>query len=188
MGLEAVMVCLDNSEWGRNGDYAPTRFISQQDAANLLSDAKTSQNPETTVGVMAMAGRKPEILLTQSKDIGKLMVAIQQIQIGGYTDIMTSIKIAYLALKNRQNKAQTPKIIVFVCSPVLQDEKELVQLGKKMKKNKVSIDFVNFGIPENSVKLTAMINAVNQSNNSHLIDIQDSFVNITDALITSPIF
>lgn len=50
---------------------------------------------------MAMAGRKPEILVTQSKDIGKIMVSIQQIQIGGFADIITSIKIAYLSLKNR---------------------------------------------------------------------------------------
>ncbi len=59
-----------------------------------------STNPETSLGVMAMAGRKPEIYVTQTRDIGKLLVAIQSIQIGGETDLMTSIKIAYLSLKN----------------------------------------------------------------------------------------
>jgi len=52
-----------------------------------------------------MAGKKPEVFVTQAKDMVKLMVAIQQIQVGGYTDIVTSIKIAYLSLKNRSNKA-----------------------------------------------------------------------------------
>ena len=29
------MVCLDNSEWMRNGDYAPTRLAAMQDAVNM---------------------------------------------------------------------------------------------------------------------------------------------------------
>lgn len=76
---------------------------------------------------------------------------------------------------------------MFISSPVQQEESELVQIGKKMKKNKVAIDIVNFGQPENTQKLTALINAVNQSNNSHFMDVQDNFINITDAIITSPL-
>ena len=32
MGLESTMICLDNSEWMRNGDYIPTRLAAQHDA------------------------------------------------------------------------------------------------------------------------------------------------------------
>lgn len=35
------MICLDNSEWMRNGDYAPNRFQAQCDAVNLVCGAKT---------------------------------------------------------------------------------------------------------------------------------------------------
>ena len=49
------MVCVDNSEFTRNGDYAPTRFQAQADAVNLLAGAKTQHHPENTVGVMTMA-------------------------------------------------------------------------------------------------------------------------------------
>ena len=42
-------MCVDNSEWTRNGDYAPTRFQAQADAVNLLAGAKTQANPENTV-------------------------------------------------------------------------------------------------------------------------------------------
>ena len=35
------MVCMDNSEWMRNGDYVPTRFQAQADAVNLICGAKT---------------------------------------------------------------------------------------------------------------------------------------------------
>ena len=36
MPLEATMICLDNSEWSRNGDIAPSRWASQIDAANII--------------------------------------------------------------------------------------------------------------------------------------------------------
>lgn len=40
MPLEAIMVCIDNSEWSRNGDFAPSRFDSQQDASMIICQAK----------------------------------------------------------------------------------------------------------------------------------------------------
>lgn len=41
----------------RNGDYIPSRLEAQHDAANLLCGTKTQSNPESTVGVLAMAGK-----------------------------------------------------------------------------------------------------------------------------------
>ena len=35
------MICIDNSEWMRNGDYIPSRFQAQSDAVNLICGAKT---------------------------------------------------------------------------------------------------------------------------------------------------
>eukprot|EP00920_Eleutheroschizon_duboscqi_P042824 GHVT01102043.1.p1 GENE.GHVT01102043.1~~GHVT01102043.1.p1 ORF type:complete len:146 (+),score=24.60 GHVT01102043.1:475-912(+) len=58
MPLEALLVCVDNSEWSRNGDFAPSRFESQRDASNLLASAKSSQNQESAVGVLTMAGQR----------------------------------------------------------------------------------------------------------------------------------
>lgn len=38
---QATVICIDNSEWMRNGDYSPTRFQAQADAVNLICGAKT---------------------------------------------------------------------------------------------------------------------------------------------------
>lgn len=35
------MICIDNSEWMRNGDYSPNRFQALSDAVNLICGAKT---------------------------------------------------------------------------------------------------------------------------------------------------
>ena len=57
MPPEATMMILDNSEFMRNGDYQPTRFEAQADAANTVFQTKTDSNPENTVGMMTMAGK-----------------------------------------------------------------------------------------------------------------------------------
>jgi len=41
----------------RNGDYSPSRFFSQNDAATLISSMKLDSNPETGIGVITMAGK-----------------------------------------------------------------------------------------------------------------------------------
>ncbi len=46
MPLEASFICIDNSNFMRNGDFAPSRMEAQLDAVNLLSGAKTQSNPE----------------------------------------------------------------------------------------------------------------------------------------------
>ena len=50
MPLECTVICLDDSEFMRNGDYAPNRLDSQQDAAALLCAQRINDNAESTVG------------------------------------------------------------------------------------------------------------------------------------------
>jgi 26S proteasome regulatory subunit N10 len=95
-----------------------------------------------------------------------------------------------LALKHRQNKSQRQRIIVFVCSPVLEEEKKLVALAKKMKKGNVSIDFVVFGDLDDDdalKKLQAFNDSVKGSEGSHLVVIPPSSKLLSDQLISTPI-
>lgn len=62
---------------------------------------------------------------------------------------------------------QRQRIIVFVGSPVADSSEGLVRLGKKLKKNNVAVDVVNFGEDvENEQKLTQFVDSVNNSDNS----------------------
>lgn len=66
------------------------------------------------------------------------------------------------------------RIVAFVGSPVDVDEKELVKLAKRLKKEKVNVDIINFGEEEtNTAKLTAFINALNgkDGTGSHLVTV-----------------
>jgi 26S proteasome regulatory subunit N10 len=98
------------------------------------------------------------------------------------------LQVAQLALKHRQNKNQRQRIIAFVGSPLEDDAKELVKLGKKLKKNNVAVDVVNFGeTAENQEKLEAFIAAVNSNDNSNLLTVPPGPHILSDIIISSPI-
>jgi 26S proteasome regulatory subunit N10 len=173
----------------RNGDYVPTRIQAQSDAATFLFNAKTQSNPENSVGLMTMGGKAPNVLVTLTTDFGKILSALHHVKIDGSVNLSTGVSIAQLVLKHRQNKNQKQRIIVFVASPVAEDEETLVKLGKKLKKNNVAVDIIAFGSEGdmNEKKLEAFINTVNSSDNSHLVTIPPGPHVLSDILISSPI-
>jgi 26S proteasome regulatory subunit N10 len=209
MVLEAVMIVVDNSESSRNGDYTPTRYEAQSDAVSMIFSAITQGNPESSVGLMSMGGKGPEVLVTLTTDHGKILEGLHRTKskIRGSAHLATGIQIAgvsitgflcserklnyilKLALKHRQNKSQKQRIIIFNCSPIPEDEKTLVKLAKKMKKLGVSIDFVSFGEIEDDVtkKLQAFNENVKGGDGSHLAIIPPGPGLLSDQLVTSPI-
>lgn len=79
---------------------------------------------------------------------------------------------------------------MFVCSPIEEREKELVQLAKKMKKGNITVDFVLFGeLDDDSTqkKLEAFNEAVKGSEGSHFVSIPPSSKLLSDQLISTPI-
>jgi 26S proteasome regulatory subunit N10 len=169
----------------RNGDYTPTRLEAQADAITFLFNAKTQSNPENTVGLVTS---EPNVMVTLTNDIGKILTAIHNIHCKGYAQFKTAVQIAQLVLKHRQNKNQRQRIIALVASPILEDEATLVKLGKKLKKNSVAVDIVSFGqLEDNESKLAAFIEAVNSNDNSHLLSIPPGPHLLSDALLVSPI-
>ena len=207
---------LDNSEWMRNGDYTPSRLEAQNDAATFLFNAKTQSNPENTVSLMTMGGKRSVYVShAQPVRLGHAHVRLWQNHLGAaFCQCLWAFKCEHwrtdcsstrslenslqqLVLKHRQNKNQKQRIIVFVASPVQEDEASLVKLGKKLKKNNVAVDIVNFGEEEaNTKKLEALIEAVNSGDNrcvyfhsleSHLVSVPPGPHILSDVLVTSSI-
>jgi len=186
------MVVVDNSESSRNGDYQPTRFDAQSDAVSTLFQSITNGNPESSVGLMSMGGKGPEVLTTLTTEHGKVLDGLHRTKkkLGGTSHLKTGIQVATLALKHRQNRSQRQRIIVFICSPVSDDKKELVTLAKKMKKGNITVDFVLFGDlddDDSQDKLEAFNEAVKSSEGSHLVVFPPSSKLLGDQLVSSPI-
>lgn len=187
MVLEALIFCIDNSDWTRNGDYQPTRWDSQIEAANIISESKSDKNPENSLGVVSMAGRRVETPVTLTQDLAKILKSFREIKISGESDFITSINISMLLLKHRQNKNQKQRILLFVASPVRNTVDEMVLLGKKLKKNNVAIDIISFGnVDQNRDCLNQLYSNTNNSNNSSYLEVGlEQYV--VDCLFTSPI-
>jgi 26S proteasome regulatory subunit N10 len=95
-----------------------------------------------------------------------------------------------LALKHRQNRSQRQRIIVFICSPIEEKEKELKLLAKKMKKGNISVDFILFGDlddDDTQNKLQVFNDEVKGSEGSHLVVIPPSSKLLSDQLVATPI-
>lgn len=183
------MIVVDNSEASRNGDYVPSRWEAQQDAVNLIFSAKTGANPESSVGLMSMGGNTPEILTTLTTDIGKILDGLHRTKIKGSSHFVTGINVAALALKHRQNKSQKQRIIIFNCSPIEEDEKNLIKLAKKMKKTGISIDIIAFGelSDDTTRKLQSFSDNVQSAEGSYLATVSPSANLLSDSLVTTPI-
>lgn len=187
MVIESTMVCVDNSDFMRNGDFTPTRLHAQQDAVNIVCLSKTRSNPENNVGLLVMSDVK--VLVTLTTDVGRILSKLHQVQPNGYIKFGTAIRVAHLALKHRQGRNHKMRIVIFVGSPIEDDEKELVKIGKKLKKEKVNVDVVNFGEEAlNTEKLTVLINTINgkDGTSSHLVTVPPGPV-LSEALSSSPV-
>lgn len=188
MGLESTIICIDNSDYMRNGDFIPTRMQTQYDAVNMIALAKTKSNPENNVGLLSLADNR--VLVTLTTDLGKIMSKLHQAKINGTVDLVRGIKVANLALKHRQSKNHKPRIVLFVASPIEADQAELTKLAKRLKKEKVNVDIVNFGEEEtNQAILNEFVSTINgkEGTTSHLVSVAAPG-NLSDALFSSPMF
>ena len=188
------MICVDNSEWSRNGDYTPNRWESQQEAVNELASRKMSQSPENYVGILSMAGSRAEVIVSPTNDMAKILQAMYDIKVQGNIDLYSSLQIAHLALKHSSKKEQAKRIIMFVCSPVNHDEAKFQAIGRNLKRNNIALDIVVFGnlddqkMKSDAEKLHDLQRAVNSGDNSHFVTVPSGLGFFCDALRNTPIF
>ena len=170
--LPLLLPSMDNSEWMRNGDYAPTRHGAQYDMTSMLIGAKLRINHESTVGVLTMAGPGIKVLASPTNDQGQLYSGLHGIPLASKCNFTAGIQVAMLALKHRENKKGGQRVILVVGSPVEMEEKKLVRVGKQLRKNNVALDIIAMGEnSSNEEKLQKLVEAVNKDDNSRMITV-----------------
>jgi 26S proteasome regulatory subunit N10 len=165
------MICVDSSDFMRNGDYFPSRMSGAQEACSLLIGSKMQANPENTVGFLTMGGKACTVRETLTTDVDRLMASPATISVGGKLHFSHGMQIAQLALSHRINRRHEARIVAFVGSPVVEVEKELEKLAKRLRKDDVAVDVIAFGVPENVELLDHFVATVNKNNNSHFINV-----------------
>jgi len=145
---EDIIVCLDNSEFMRNGDILPSRMESQLDAINFLCGNKSRANVENRIGLLSMAGKNPNVEVALCSSLGKILSTLTQVKINGDLKFSNSISISQLVLKKRtsdQSAVAQRRIIAFVGTPIKESKTEMKKIGETLKKNGIHIDIINFG-------------------------------------------
>ena len=95
-------------------------------------------NPENTCGIMSLAGRNPELLVSPTDDMGKIMTSIHEVKLFGRISFADGVQVAYLALKHRRNKNGGQRIVLLVGSPVTDEPQALKKVAGNLRKNNVS--------------------------------------------------
>lgn len=174
---------------------------------DMILSVTTSES--TTLYSCSFSGLHQFIFCLLCENIG--------LEIGGEMNLAAGIQVAQLALKHRQNKKQQQRIIVFagrlvipsyacdftlffasscilthfdLCvavSAVKHEKKTLEMIGRKLKKNSVALDIINFGEEdeEKSEKLEALLAAVNNNDTSHIVHVSAGPSALSDVLIRS---
>jgi len=191
MPLEATMFCVDNSDWMRNGDYTPTRLDAQRETVQAIANQKLRSNQESIVGLLSLAGERPDVVHSPSRNMGQILTELKALRPSGTSNICAGLKIAQLSLKNRQNKVQRQRVILFVGSPVTESVDELTAVAKQLRKNNVALDVVHFGSEnaanDSAERLEALVAAINNAGNSHILYVPAGVYRLSDSVMASPI-
>ncbi|KAI3389661.1 hypothetical protein SNEBB_001374 [Seison nebaliae] len=196
MSLESTVICIDGSDFMRNGDYLPTRGQAQAEAVNWLAGYKIKANVENNVALIKMAD-KINLLSSFTNDSIRMYGKMHQMDFNHTAkpvesvDLPSAIEVANLALKHRQNKNCRPKIVVFIGSPLnIHNKERLNKLAKKLKKEKINVDIISYGeYDDNTLILNNFIEIVagSEAKNSHLLQIP-SGRSLKEAVAESGIF
>lgn len=187
MPLECIMILLDNSLFSRNGDALPSRYQSQLEAITSVVNYKSNDNPETSVGLMAMAGKGKQILTTPTNDPSAVYSQFSKIQIQELVGVARSIQIGQLTMKHRVNKNQHERMIIFLASAIKENPEDLYVLARNLRRNLIAVDIINICSPENTVIIQNFIEIVNVDDNSHFINFPGGVARLNDALKESGI-
>lgn len=203
---------LDNTEYMRNGDYSPTRLEAQNDAVQLITNAKLQANVENAVSIMTMGGPSyilicfhlsinnyfsPKVMVTLTPEQGKLMASISSVTIEGgqLVNLKAALQVAQLVLKHRQNPNQRQRIVAFVGSPLGEQLglEEAEHLNKVLRKNGVALDVISLGpVTENDQILETLVKqeesaTTDDESQSHLVRAFQGQGSVVETVASSPI-
>ena len=104
------MLCVDNTEFSRNGDFTPSRFGAQQDVIQTLCRTKIRMHAENNLGLLATGGKKPKLVNTLTSDTNKLLSGFAKLGHDGEENNFTvSLRTAHLALRRALERGESPR-------------------------------------------------------------------------------
>lgn len=189
--IEYTMICVDDSQFMRNGDIRPNRLRAELDAINVIAHHVISARVENRVGILTLSAC-PQVLqpLTNNEvNLLRKLYSIKTETLKEEIHLVTGIKTALLTVKfvKKTNAMSSVRlrILAFVGSPFNGEQSQLDSLVDDLNKAKVSVDIVCFG-SENSSKHKMFETFVAKLKTSNFIVVPNDKV-MANVLAESPI-
>ncbi|WP_257254790.1 MULTISPECIES: VWA domain-containing protein [unclassified Endozoicomonas] len=145
-----TFLCIDSSDYMRNGDYSPNRIMAVQEACSLLCEALIQRNPENVIGLLTFGGNACSVRETLTEDIDRISASLASIAVGGESHFANGVRIAMLALSHAKNNRSQKQVVIFVGSPVTDSPDKLRQLATALRKHNVGVSIISLGCPSNT--------------------------------------
>ena len=82
----------------------------------LATTAKLDQNPENTVGVLTMAGNRVDVLVTPTRDTGRLLAVISAVEMQGKCDFISGLQVAQVSVPAREQARGQISLLPLACT------------------------------------------------------------------------
>ncbi|XBW37029.1 hypothetical protein QEN19_002609 [Hanseniaspora menglaensis] len=162
-------IIIDNSEYSRNGDFQPNRYQQEIDCSDYFVRNLKNNSGNAHTAIIAGAGDNPYVVLADAETSA---IYHEKLFIKGKFNILTSIEISLLT--------SPEEIILFHCSPITDSLKQdpeyknkLTKLLKKLKKNNISLEIINFGEIDTNTDFWESIIQETGANGSDLIKLMN---------------
>ena len=142
---EAIFICLDSSDYSRNGTTKhESRLSAISKPLQVYIASKINDNPENIVGLLSMSRKSNSVLESLTRDTDRLFASLNDITSSGELDLYRGIQTARLAMAHKGSLVKK-RILAIICSPLKENSANLSMLAKSLAKDGVSIDIVNLG-------------------------------------------
>lgn len=151
---ELVLLCVDNSESARNGDYPPSRWVAQRVAVSALV-SHFVQSKSASVVLITLGNSKPTLACCATNSRVRLLDAMNSITCGGEILPIQTLLLCEMVIRNTlvvpkegTDGANLPhaRIILFLGSnPSTQDSALLPGVYISLEGLRTSIDVISYG-------------------------------------------
>ncbi|CAH0545642.1 unnamed protein product [Brassicogethes aeneus] len=187
MAFETTVFCLDNSDFTLIEDHVPNRIYVECQGIHLICVSKTLSNPSNYFGLVAMAN--VEILAPLTQNYNEVLSKSKNLKLHEQIDFVAGLHLAYSMLIKRPNKESKMKLIAFIASPCIINEKQLRKLAKILKRSKVTVEIIFMDQHPDTLRkmfdFTMDLNGDNNLTNNVVIILPDT--NIASAIRSSQI-
>jgi len=141
---EAVVLCLDNSQYSRNLDGTFTSRLDKLIRMSYLYYDHKMSVPNNSIGLVTMGGEQPKVLQTLTNESGRLLNILAVVKSEAGCNVELSLQLAYATLRHRTRKELAQRIVLFFCNEIAESDLQVLEDNvRTLSRSGISLDIVS---------------------------------------------